>query len=197
MGKNVWRTPCLSRIFKFHIKLVLLMNNPVCTLHFYSIFVILILYYHLLILCWEREKVLVRISVSPLFLGVWTSSLNNKSDSWRERKWIKFDWTLNSKTRKTTKKIMSFLKGLVSVWANRRRIFVFGSVWEFTEYSDRKPRKETPVWNTICVFCVIFLFGKCKTQWWMVPRIEKVFWIVPRNSTLVRKDGVTPISSCD
>jgi hypothetical protein len=40
----------------------------------------------------------------------------------------------------------------------------------------------------------IFFSRKHNTQSWMIPRTENVFLIVPVNSTLVRKDGVPPIS---
>jgi hypothetical protein len=42
-----------------------------------------------------------------------------------------------------------------------------------------------------------FFGGNDNTPSFMVPRTEQVFLKVPVYSTLVRKDGVTPILCCD
>ena len=85
----------------------------------------------------------------------------------------------------------------------------FGQVWELTEYSGRKPRmkplalsfyinnKQTLHRHRTEHWLRIFFGGNDKTPSFMVPRTEQVFLIVPVHSTLVRKDGVSPISCCD
>ncbi len=91
--------------------------------------------------------------------------------------------------------------GMVLGLGKPKQIFVFGSVWEVTEYSDRKPRRSPcsgAVGSTdFAASAANFFFREHNTQSWMIPNPENVFLIVPVNSTLVRKDGVPSISYCD
>ena len=81
--------------------------------------------------------------------------------------------------------------------AKPKQILVFGSVWTQTEYSARKPKmgalRRSRAEHSFLRRQPQIFFWEIQHTACMVPRTEKVFSLVPVNSTLVRKDGVPPM----
>jgi hypothetical protein len=74
---------------------------------------------------------------------------------------------------------------------------VLGSVWELTEYSFWKPRMKFRTEYQLCDVSHNFFLGNTTHSRHWYQGQKKVFLIVPVDSTLVRKDGVPPISRWD